>query len=70
MVGAHWRSQTAADLYEFISTQMPADAPGTRTASEYLQVMAFLLSKNGYQPGDTPLPSEPAELATMSLAQP
>src|SRR5579875_2367021 len=44
------KSGTAATLYDFISKQMPADKPGSLTQQQYLDVTAFILSKNGYGP--------------------
>jgi PQQ-dependent dehydrogenase (methanol/ethanol family) len=49
------KSGTAASLFDFISRQMPADKPGSLTQQQYLDVTAFLLSKNGYPPGDVTL---------------
>jgi alcohol dehydrogenase (cytochrome c) len=70
MVGANWTGKTVAELYEFISTQMPADAPGSRTPSEYLTAMIYILSRNGFTAGTTPMPSDPAAMATMILQRP
>ena len=49
------KSGTAATLYDFTSRQMPADAPGTLTQQQYLDVTAFILSRNGYPAGNLPL---------------
>ncbi len=38
-------------LFDFISQQMPADAPGSLSHQQYLRVLAYLLSKNGYPAG-------------------
>jgi PQQ-dependent dehydrogenase (methanol/ethanol family) len=46
---------TAASLYDFISRQMPADKPGSLMQQQYLDVTAFILSRNGYPVGDVPL---------------
>jgi alcohol dehydrogenase (cytochrome c) len=46
---------TAAQLYDFISKQMPADAPGSLSSREYLNVSAFLLARNGFPAGTTAL---------------
>lgn len=40
-----------ADLYGVISKQMPLTAPGSLTQQQYLDVTAFILSKNGYRAG-------------------
>jgi PQQ-dependent dehydrogenase (methanol/ethanol family) len=55
----HWLSgdKTVADLHWKISTQMPYLAPHTLPAQDYLDVTAFLLSRNGFHPGGTPLDS-------------
>jgi alcohol dehydrogenase (cytochrome c) len=53
---------TAAQLYDFISRQMPLDAPGSLTQQQYLDVTAYILSKNG-------LPAGAAALSVASLDQ-
>lgn len=47
----------AAQLFEIIKTQMPKDAPGTLKSGDYLDVLAFILSRNGYPTGDDELTS-------------
>jgi PQQ-dependent dehydrogenase (methanol/ethanol family) len=46
---------TAAQLYDFISRQMPQDRPGSLTRQEYLDVTAYILSRNGFPAGNKPL---------------
>jgi alcohol dehydrogenase (cytochrome c) len=46
---------TAAQLYDFISRQMPQDAPGSLTQTQYLDVTAYALSQNGQPAGKSPL---------------
>jgi mono/diheme cytochrome c family protein len=48
-------SQTVADIYGFVSQQMPAGAPGSLNAATYTAIMAFLLKQNGHPAGSTPL---------------
>ena len=57
LVGAAFRNYvgkagTAASLYDFIARQMPADKPGSLTQQQYLDVTAYLLSRNGYAAGN------------------
>ncbi|HEY0396638.1 MAG TPA: PQQ-binding-like beta-propeller repeat protein [Candidatus Elarobacter sp.] len=59
------KSGTAASLFDFISRQMPADRPGSLTQQQYLDVTAFILSRNGYPAGDVPLTK--ATLANVPL---
>ena len=44
-------SHTLRQLHYMLSHTMPPDAPGSLTESQYLSVIAFMLSKNGYTPG-------------------
>jgi alcohol dehydrogenase (cytochrome c) len=46
---------TAQQMYDFISKQMPANAPGSLTAAQYLSVTAYLLQQNGFASGSHPL---------------
>ena len=58
---------TAESLYDFISRQMPQDAPGSLSKAQYLDVTAYVLSRNGYSPGTKAL--DLGSLATFSLSQ-
>jgi PQQ-dependent dehydrogenase (methanol/ethanol family) len=49
------KTGTGAGLFDFISRQMPADHPGSLTQQQYLDVTAFILSRNGYPAGRDPL---------------
>jgi alcohol dehydrogenase (cytochrome c) len=53
------------DLYAFIKGAMPLDAPDSLSEKQYLDVLAFILEKNGYAPGDAPL--VPVTLARVPL---
>jgi alcohol dehydrogenase (cytochrome c) len=46
---------TAAQLYDFISRQMPQNAPGSLTQKQYLDVTAYVLAQNGQPLGTAPL---------------
>lgn len=43
---------TAAQLAAFISSQMPAPAPGSLTAKQYNDIFAYILSYNHYPSGN------------------
>jgi alcohol dehydrogenase (cytochrome c) len=58
---------TAESLYDFISRQMPQDAPGSLSKAQYLDVTAYVLSRNGFSPGTKAL--DLGSLATFSLSQ-
>ena len=46
---------TAAQLYDFISRQMPQNAPASLSQAQYLDVTAYVLSRNGLPSSNTPL---------------
>lgn len=46
---------TAAELYDFISRQMPANEPGSLSQQQYLDVTSYILERNGMSAGKTPL---------------
>jgi len=46
---------TVGAIFGEIAQQMPAGNPGSLTHDQYAQVMAYILSKNGYPAGATAL---------------
>jgi alcohol dehydrogenase (cytochrome c) len=46
---------TAAQLYDFISRQMPQNNPASLSQQQYLDVTAYVLSRNGFPSGNAPL---------------
>lgn len=51
----NFSKMSATQLYHFISSQMPANEPGGLSQDQYEKVLAYILSKNGYPSGQTPL---------------
>jgi mono/diheme cytochrome c family protein len=58
---------TAAGLFEYIHVAMPPNAPGTLPEQDYLDILAHILSKNGFAPGETELANDTSVLAAISL---
>ncbi|HKR39097.1 MAG TPA: c-type cytochrome [Paraburkholderia sp.] len=58
---------TIGGIYQYMSTNMPADRPGKMTDQEYADLMAFLLYTNGYDAGDAKLTAEAAQSSTTPL---
>jgi hypothetical protein len=56
-----WERRTVGDLYEHLVETMPEDDPGSLTATEYLEVVAYILRMNGF-------PEGPAELEEGSAS--
>lgn len=61
------RFETAFDLYLYVKTEMPFQAPGSLSEEEYWQLTAFLLSLNRVDPG--PLPLNAQQAAEIELRQ-
>lgn len=44
-----------SDLYDYVSTTMPLDHPGSLGAGAYTDLVAYLLKANGFPSGQTEL---------------
>ncbi|MDB6082915.1 MAG: hypothetical protein JWN43_796 [Gammaproteobacteria bacterium] len=55
--GKTWMAgtRTARSLFDNISTTMPANAPGSLSPAKVLEVLSYMLSRNGIAPGARPL---------------
>lgn len=53
---ANWNSQSVRDLTTRTRTTMPLDDPGSMSASETADVIAYVLQKNDFAAGDSELP--------------
>jgi mono/diheme cytochrome c family protein len=52
------KDYTVGAIFGEIAEQMPAEAPGSLTHDQYVDALAFILSKNGYPAGSTALAYE------------
>jgi mono/diheme cytochrome c family protein len=55
------------ELFTFMRTRMPDGAPGTLSATQYTEVLAYLLEQSGFPAGTTPLPSTSSAMAGITL---
>ncbi|MGD9739811.1 MAG: c-type cytochrome [Bauldia sp.] len=65
----HWTTQPVGELYNYIKAVMPADNPGGLTDVQVAGAVAFILSRNGFTPGEVALPTDPAALLLMGYVQ-
>jgi mono/diheme cytochrome c family protein len=66
-----WREDFLASLYDFISTRMPKGRnakPGSLKEAEYLDIVTYILARNGYAPGQRELTR--SDLAAVLLVGP
>jgi mono/diheme cytochrome c family protein len=65
---AQWDSKSVGAFFTRIQTTMPEDAPGSLNEHDILDVVAYVLQTNGFQPGDKAIPNASA-LATMKFVR-
>ena len=53
-----WQGATVDELFEALSATMPAENPGSLPTSDYLDVLAYILSITGSPSGDAELTLE------------
>ncbi len=63
-----WNGQPLSMLYLIISTTMPETNPGSMRESEYLDILAYILSLSRYPEGDTALRYEDGALEAITVA--
>ena len=63
-----WLNKPLGDLYDFEHTKMPANNPGSVPEDKLWTITAFLLQKNGFAAGSTPLGARAAS-RTLAKAQ-
>ena len=65
---AQWTDEPASDVYMMMSSNMPLGAGGSLKPSEYLALLAYILQKNKFPAGSTPLTQ--AKLKTIKIVSP
>jgi S-disulfanyl-L-cysteine oxidoreductase SoxD len=60
-----WADSPLSDLYDYISTTMPLDRPGSLGAAAYGDIVAYLLKANGFPSGQNEL--EPGNLQSIQF---
>ena len=67
---AIWNKKSLADLYGFIRDRMPKNEPGSLSAQEYADVLAYLLRMNRMPTGHHELPADSTALKDIRIAIP
>ena len=63
----HWGVGDVASFFAYTKTNMPPDNPGGLNDETYADIVAYLLSRNAYQPGDKDLPADEKAQRAMTL---
>jgi mono/diheme cytochrome c family protein len=64
---SQYQELTADYLYRFMAKQMPANAPGSLSQTQYLDVLAYILEVNGYPAGPRQLTANDSELTQIKI---
>jgi len=62
-----WYGESLATLADRVKRTMPADNPGGLDDLSYVNVLAYMLQENGYQPGQVPLGVDPNLLELLVI---
>ena len=62
-----WRGLKVADIYDSVQSTMPPEEPGTLSDQAYIDLVAFLLSANGYPTGDRELAADSGLLEGIAV---
>jgi mono/diheme cytochrome c family protein len=55
------------DIFTYMTTNMPLNQPASLSHDQYVSIMAFILSKNGYKPGGKSLTFSTAESSKAAI---
>ena len=62
-----WANRSVGELFEMISKDMPADQPGSLTPRKSVDILAYILSTNGFPPGPAELPTDVTQLKAIGI---
>jgi mono/diheme cytochrome c family protein len=62
-----WREKTVGDLFAFVKTEMPADAPDSLSPQDTANVIAYIFELNKLPPGTQVLPVTREELNRIKI---
>ena len=58
-----------SDIFTYMTTNMPLNAPASLSHTQYVDILAFILSKNGYHPGSSALTFGQASASTAAIVK-
>ena len=65
-----YAGKPVADLFTYVSTNMPAGNPGSLGGAEYAQIIAYVLQQNNFATGRKEFASDAAALASVTFPAP
>jgi|SRR6478609_5696894 len=70
MWGQDWPEKSVFEVYDVVKNFMPEDAPGSLSAAQTRDVVAYILQNNKLPAGKVELPEAEADLKQIKLATP
>jgi mono/diheme cytochrome c family protein len=64
---SNWNDLSLGDLFERMRISMPQNAPGSLSRQENADILAFILHKGNYPPGQSDLPTQTEVLNTYKF---
>ena len=64
-----WADMSVGDLFERTRMLMPSDRPGSLASATYADIIAFVMSKNGFPSGSTELGTDVAALKQIVITE-
>ena len=64
-----WSDMSVGDLFERTRMLMPSDRPGSLPSATYADIIAFVMSKNGFPAGSTELSADVASLKQIVITE-
>jgi len=62
-----WEGRSLEELFTTIRTRMPTNAPNSLPVSSYLDIVAYILERNGYPAGSSEMEADPAVLSRIAI---
>lgn len=62
-----WDRKPLSDLFQFVTTRMPKNEPGSLQPDEYVDLIAYLLKLNDLPSGSEPLPADSVALKKIRI---
>lgn len=62
-----WERKPLSELYQFVTTRMPKNEPGSLQPDEYVDLIAYLLKLNDLPSGSEPLPADSVALKKIRI---
>jgi S-disulfanyl-L-cysteine oxidoreductase SoxD len=64
---AKWHGKPLSELWQYLREQMPKNEPGSLSADEYADVLAYVLKLNRMPSGEAELPADATQLKSIRI---